>query len=99
MNSTQLDKQALNVISTSLASARQKITPTSTVEVQITGWVQPTSKSPNIEALSEGRARAVLNQLKKLGLNAKYTISAPGEDKSNTPSSRRATVVISISTP
>jgi hypothetical protein len=42
---------------------------------------------------------AVVNQLKTLGLAAKYIVEAPGEDRSNTPSSRRATVVVSITTP
>jgi hypothetical protein len=99
MNSTKLDKKALNVINESLASVNTKITPNSKVDVRVTGWVQPTTKSPNIAALSRGRAMAVVNQLKKLELDAKYTVEAPGEDKRNIPSSRRATVVISITTP
>jgi outer membrane protein OmpA-like peptidoglycan-associated protein len=99
MNSTKLDKAALTVINRSLASVNSKISANSKVDVRVTGWVQPTSKSPNIAALSKGRAMAVVNQLKTLGLAAKYIVEAPGEDRSNTPSSRRATVVVSITTP
>lgn len=66
------------------------------ITVRVTGWVQPTRVSPNINRLSEGRARAVVRYLKTLGLEAKYVITAPGEDKANNAKSRRASTLIEI---
>ncbi len=99
LNSTKLDAKARAVISKAFASVKSRLTAKSIVTVDITGWVQPTSKSPNISALSNGRAKTVQAELRKLGLKAKFVIKAPGHDKSNKPSSRRATTVITWTFP
>jgi outer membrane protein OmpA-like peptidoglycan-associated protein len=96
MNSTKLDKNALNVIGEAFEAIKAKITPTSKVEVKVTGWVQPTLNSPNVQKLSRGRANSVVSELKRLGLSASYRVNAPGEDRRNVPASRRATVVVTI---
>jgi len=99
LNSTKLDRKARAVISKVFASVKSRLTAESVVSVNITGWVQPTAKSPNISGLSNGRAKAVQAELRRLGLKAKFVIKAPGHDKSNKPTSRRATTVITWTNP
>ena len=94
MNSYFLDPAPRAQIRATLAKVNSKIKSTSKVSVSIVGWVQPTRISPNVMGLSKGRARAVMNYMKQLGFDARYKTEAPGEDKLNIPSSRRATVVI-----
>jgi outer membrane protein OmpA-like peptidoglycan-associated protein len=94
MNSVTLDAKAKKVIRKAFTQVKSRLTSASTVKVQITGWVQPTNRSPRIQFLSTNRATAVRNYLKELGLKAKFTIAAPGHDKRNVPTSRRASALI-----
>jgi len=97
LDSFSLDAKAKKVIADQYRDLRNEMPATSKVTVEVTGWVQPTKTSPNIQRLSTGRAQAVVTYLRSLGLKASYTINAPGHDKRNTPSSRRASVVINWS--
>ncbi len=94
MNSATLDAKAKKVIRKAFTQVKSLLTSASTVKVQITGWVQPTNRSPRIQFLSTNRATAVRDYLKELGLKAKFTIAAPGHDKRNVPASRRASAII-----
>ena len=76
-------------------AVQAKLTPTSKVTVDIVGWVQPTRISPHVQWLSINRARAVATVMKSAGLNGTYTLNAPGHDKLNIPTSRRAVINIS----
>lgn len=99
MNSVSLDAKAQRAITNAYKSVKSKLSSKSMVRVEVTGWVQPTKNSPNIKQLSTGRAKAVVDYLKKLGLKAQYVIKAPGHDKLNDASSRRASIQIKWSNP
>ena len=99
MDSYFLDRAALNTLKSAAQFIKSKTTSKSIITVDITGWVQPTKVSPRVQWLSTNRAKVVMNQLKKLGLKAKFTINTPGHDKLNIAQSRRATAVITWSTP
>ena len=75
-------------------SVQSKLTPNSKVSVDIVGWVQPTRVSPNVQWLSTNRAKAVANVMRSAGLVGTYTLNAPGHDKLNIPTSRRAEISI-----
>lgn len=97
MASTTLSKQAKAIVKAAYDEIQSKLSANSKVKVHVTGWVQPTRISPNVEGLSQGRADAVVAELKRLGLDAEYVTAAPGEATNNTPTSRKATAVITIS--
>ena len=99
LDSIALNSKAVAVITKAYKSVKARLTAKSVVTVAITGWVQPTNKSPRISYLSNGRATSVQNYLKRLGLKAKFVIKAPGHDKLNVAKSRRATAVISWTNP
>ena len=99
LNSYFLEAKARADIKAAYNSVKRKVASKSLVTVTVTGWVQPTKISPNVLWLSNNRAKAVADYLKSLGLKANYVIKAPGHDKSNIPSSRRASVVITWSNP
>ncbi len=75
-------------------AVQSKLTKNSKVAIEIAGWVQPTLKSPHVQWLSINRARAVANVMTTAGLKGSYTLNAPGHDKLNVSTSRRAEVTI-----
>jgi len=97
LGSSSLSAKAKNVISEAYEEIASSLSANAKVTVKVTGWVQPTNSSPNIRQLSRGRAQAVVDYLKSLGLEAEYKITAPGEAKSNSAKSRRASVVVTWS--
>lgn len=99
MNSATLDSKNKSIIKNQLRELRKKLSPNSDIRVEVTGWVQPTAKSPNVEGLSFWRAKSVVLYLQSLGLTAKYVVEAPGHEKVNIAESRRASTVIFWSNP
>jgi outer membrane protein OmpA-like peptidoglycan-associated protein len=97
LNSATLDSKAKAAIKTQYRSLKSKLTSQSQVTVRITGWVQPTVTSPNVQGLSYWRAKSVALYLQELGLKAKILIKSPGHDKLNVADSRRASTVITWS--
>ena len=75
-------------------AVKSKLTKSSKVTIDVVGWVQPTVISPHVEWLSINRARAVSTVMRSAGLKGKYILNAPGHDKLNIRSSRRAEVTI-----
>ena len=96
LDSAALDRDAKKVIREAIKKVEPQLKDNSKVTVQVTGWVQPTRVSPNVLQLSRSRANAVVKEMKRLGLKAKYVVNTPGEDSKNIAKSRRATVVITI---
>lgn len=99
MDAFFLDAKARSTITNAYNQVKAQFSSTSVTTVEVTGWVQPTKNSPNVQWLSSNRAKAVAGFLKSLGLKGKYVIKAPGHDKLNVSTSRRATVVITWSNP
>jgi outer membrane protein OmpA-like peptidoglycan-associated protein len=95
MNSYFLDAKSRKAISDKIASVKKKLSTTSEVTIRITGWVQPTRISPNVQFLSTNRAQVVAKYMKDLGFKGTYILKFPGHDKDNIPAARHATVVIS----
>ena len=94
MSSSTLDAKARSAISGAFKLIKSKLNSNSSVTVQISGWVQPTKKSPNEMKLSRNRALAVKTYFQKLGLKAKYVVMASGRDRIDSAKSRRASVSI-----
>jgi uncharacterized repeat protein (TIGR02543 family) len=88
------DRKLLNQLKSSVDAHLLK---GSTVKVEITGWVQPTSINPRIQWLSKQRALAVKLFLAKLGLIADFSVSAPGLAQESGAKARKSTIVISWS--
>jgi outer membrane protein OmpA-like peptidoglycan-associated protein len=97
MNSATLDSKNKEIIKAKYRELRSKLTSQSQILVKVTGWVQPTPTSPNVQGLSYWRAKTVALYLQKLGLKAKISIQSPGHDKKNIADSRRASTVITWS--
>jgi outer membrane protein OmpA-like peptidoglycan-associated protein len=94
LNSATLSDKEKSRIRQQVFQLRSRLTAQSVITVNVTGWVQPTRVSPRIDWLSRNRAQAVITFMKSLGVQASYNRSAPGEEKSNTPQSRRADISI-----
>jgi uncharacterized repeat protein (TIGR02543 family) len=94
MNGIKLDSGDKRLIRNAYLSIKNRLTAKSVVTVEVTGWVQPTNRSPNVSYLSVNRAKAVVDYLRKLGLNADYKIQAPGHDRRNVAFSRRASAIV-----
>jgi len=99
MNSYALDAKSRKLIEEKVASVRNSMNASSEVTIRITGWVQPTKISPNVQFLSTNRAQVVAKYMKALGFKGTYILKFPGHDKDNIPASRHATVEISWTNP
>ena len=87
MNSASLesDEQAkLHALAVSLASRKLLIT--------VTGYVQPTKVNPNEKELSMARARAVVRELKTMGIAATFVAKSGGTAPKNAATSRCAEI-------
>ena len=98
MDSFLLLQSQKNTIKAKTLAALKSAPKGAKFTVEIIGWVQPTRISPHIQYLSDGRANAVKNYMKTLGLKGTYLVNAPGHDKVNVSASRRADVVITWTT-
>ncbi|MFM6940587.1 MAG: hypothetical protein ACKOXI_01235, partial [Candidatus Planktophila sp.] len=64
--------------------------------VTVTGFVQPTKVNPNEVALSIARARSVVREMKRIGIDATYLVKSGGSAPRNAPSSRYALIEFAI---
>ncbi len=63
----------------------------------VKGYVQPTSFTYNDKSLSTARAKAVAEQLRKLGIRGAVKTGGMGRSSSTTAAGRRADAVIPLS--
>lgn len=91
--SPKIDAKAKAKIKSLVRSVSANGTVTS-VEVRVTGYVQPTNRTANDTTLSTARARAVAKLLKANGLVGKYAVTGAGQAKETGASARRVKVTV-----